>query len=95
MEEGKGSGAHSLHLQERKKGMITGVREVFSFDDKEILLDTSAGAMTIRGMELSITRLYIEQGEIDIAGQIDSIVYSKSSEQKKNKGKRILGRMFQ
>lgn len=74
---------HFLKLDNRSKGTVTGVTDVVSFDDKEILLKTKAGAITIRGSSLTLTRLDLEHGETDIQGKVDGILYSK--EQMKSK----------
>lgn len=94
MEDGRMISAHKLHLDNRKSGTITGVTDVHAFDEKEILLATKAGEMTIRGNELSITRLNLEQGEVDIGGRVDSIVYTKDGDNQAQKGKNILKRLF-
>ena len=39
---------HSLMLENRQGGRITGVKDVKSFDEKEILLFTQAGKLVIR-----------------------------------------------
>ena len=67
---------HSLKLDSRNKGTVTGVTDVVAFDEKEILLKTKAGKMTIRGSALTLTRLDLEHGETDIQGKVDGIQYS-------------------
>lgn len=94
MEENKMIAPHKLQLDNRKKGTMTGVTDVKSFDEKEILLDTKAGTMTIRGSEMTITRLNLEKGELDIGGKVDSIVYTKDGTTQSQKGKNMLARLF-
>ena len=43
MEEKKILSTHSLMLENRQNGRITGVKDIKSFDEKEILLFTQAG----------------------------------------------------
>ena len=38
---------HCLTLSQRKKGTVTGVLDVFAFDEHEILLKTSQGMLTV------------------------------------------------
>lgn len=84
---------HKILLDNRKKGGITGVVDVISFDLKEILLETTNGMMAIKGQDLKVTRLSVEKGEVDISGQIDSITYSEvASYAKKTEG--FITRMF-
>ena len=51
------SGSHKILMDNRKKGSITGVADVISFDLKEILLETTMGMLTIKGQDLKVTRI--------------------------------------
>lgn len=94
LEEKSGMTTHRLQLTARKKGSITGVRDVHSFDEKEISLVTEAGMLTVKGEELHVTRLDLEKQEVDIAGKVDSLIYSQGIAKAKG-GEGILKRMFQ
>lgn len=94
MEENKTISAHKLHLDNRKKGMMTGVTDVKAFDEKEISLETKAGMVTVKGSELTLTRLNLEKGEVDIGGRVDSIVYTKDGATQAQRGKNMLARLF-
>ena len=80
---------HRIAVTGRHTGTITGVSDVLSFDEGEIILETELGTLTIKGQELHINRLTLEQGEADIDGKIDSLVYSGSAG-KKGKGESFL-----
>ena len=67
---------HRLTLSQRKEGTITGVVDVFSFDEHEILLKTSQGMLTVKGKELHVSRLELEKGEVDLEGQVDALLYT-------------------
>lgn len=84
---------HEFRLRDRGQGTMTGVSDVFSFDEHEILLATTAGALTIRGKELHVSRLCLEEGEVDVEGYIDSLVYSESGK-KHQKEKAFFARLF-
>ena len=43
MEEKKTGKVHGLTLKERKYGKLTGVQDIHSFNENEILLQTEAG----------------------------------------------------
>ena len=93
MEEKRVRGKHKLHIDERKTAALTGVRDVVSFDAGEILLDTEQGMLMIRGEELHVSRLSLEQGEVDIDGRVDSFAYSDQESMKQNAGS-FLNRLF-
>ena len=40
---------HSLHLEQRGQGLITGVTEMKSFDEENIFMETSQGTLAVRG----------------------------------------------
>lgn len=93
MEENRQVKAHKVLLSNRKTGNFSGVIDVLSFDIGEILLETEQGMLLIKGGDLHVNRLSLEQGEIDVAGRIDSLTYSEA----KNYGKSaesFLGRLF-
>lgn len=94
MEEKQGT-VHQLNLRERKTGTLTGVTDVISFDADQVLLETAQGMLTIKGKELHVSRLHLEQGEVDIEGMIDSLIYTENgSYGKKQKGS-LMKRLFQ
>ncbi len=93
MEEKQTAGAHRVTVTGRRNGAITGVSDVLSFDVGEIVLETELGLLTIKGQELHVSRLTLEQGEVDIDGKIDSMVYSGNAGSK-GKGESLLGRLF-
>lgn len=94
MEEKDKIRSHSCLMQNRAAATLTGVREVVSFDDKQVVADTDLGLLTIRGKELTVSRLTVEKGELDVEGQLDSLTYS-SNEAYRKAGKSLLGRLFQ
>ncbi|MGO5550176.1 sporulation protein YabP [Wansuia hejianensis] len=83
---------HRLTLSQRKEGTITGVVDVFSFDEHEILLKTSQGMLTVKGKELHVSRLELEKGEVDLEGQVDALLYT--GQEPKQKQGSLLSRLF-
>ncbi|MDO4297974.1 MAG: sporulation protein YabP [Lachnospiraceae bacterium] len=92
MEEKKAGKPHQIVWKDRHRGSVTGVLDVLSFDEAMILLETELGMLTLKGKELHISRLSLDQGEVDMEGTIDSMVYSGSSPAKRGN---LLKRMFQ
>ena len=82
---------HRIAVTGRHTGTITGVSDVLSFDEGEIILETELGTLTIKGQEHHINRLTLEQGEEEIDGKIDSLVDSGSAGEK-GQGESISGR---
>lgn len=82
----------NIILENRKKLTLTGVEEVISFDDEKILLNTKLGFLTIKGSELKMNKLDVQNGDVIIVGNVGSIVYS-SKEIKKEK-ESIISKLF-
>lgn len=93
MEERQAAQSHSLVLKNRKSLQLTGVTDVLSFDSVEIILETAAGMLMIKGNELHMSHLAIDAGEVNVDGNVDSLTYSDSHKASKQAGK-ILGRLF-
>ena len=92
MEERGNLSDHSLKLKDRRIGTVTGVQDIKSFDDKEILLFTKAGKLLIKGEQLHVKRLNLEKGEADLEGKVDSLTYlSKNTD---NRDESLFKRMF-
>lgn len=92
MEEKKILSTHSLMLENRQNGRITGVKDIKSFDEKEILLFTQAGKLVINGEQLNVKQLDLEKGEVDLEGKVDSLTYlSKNTD---NRDESLFRRMF-
>lgn len=87
-EENKGN----ILLENRQKMTLTGVLEVISFDDEKILLNTKLGNLTIKGANLKMNKLDVQNGDIIIIGDISYVVYS-GREMKKEK-QSLIGKLF-
>lgn len=85
---------HEMNLYDRKRGNISGVQDVISFNPEMVLLKTTRGMLTIKGKELHVSRLQLEKGEADIEGELESFVYSPEKPSGTEKGKSLMGRLF-
>lgn len=73
-----GSFNHIVKLNERKNIVISGVKKIINFDDKEFSLDTTMGVMLIKGTDLEMIKLDTMEGNVSIKGQINMINYVDS-----------------
>ena len=77
MEEVTKSTPHKMTITNRKNGSFTGIVDVISFDMNEVLLETQMGLLHIKGKDLHVNRLNLEKGEVDVEGEISSLVYGE------------------
>ena len=83
---------HTLLLDDREKLTVNGVQDVESFDDETVILYTSHGMLTIKGVDFRINKLSVESGEVVVEGEIDSVVYSGA--ERSGKGGGFFSKMF-
>ena len=74
---------HKLLISDRQSVSIEGVADVRSFDDEEVILQTSAGTLLIRGSGLHIRALNLETGNATIEGRLDAMEYEETKEKKR------------
>lgn len=73
---------HGITISERKSIIVSGVKKIDSFDNEEFLMDTTLGALVIKGEELEIIKLDTYQGNVSLKGKINSVFYADSSTRK-------------
>ena len=68
---------HKLQLNERRQLTMTGVTEVVSFDEGEVILQTSLGTLIVQGRELQLKTLSLEGGQVAVDGNISALTYEE------------------
>ena len=71
MAENDGAQMHSILLEEREKLRVTGVSDVQSFDEEQVLLETGKGMLIVRGQGLHVET--VVRGEISLLEYDDSV----------------------
>jgi len=77
---------HDLVMKGRRLLDIQGVKQVESFDNEEFLLETVMGFLSVRGQNLQMKNLDVDQGIVSIKGKIFDIVYLDENQSEKAKG---------
>lgn len=70
-------------IENREKISVTGVIDIHSFDDELVLAQTDLGILTIKGEDLKMNKLNLENNELIVEGQISAIAYSDINSAKK------------
>ena len=83
MEDKKSVAPHNLIMENREKLTLTGVIDIHSFDDELVLVETSMGILTIKGGDLKMNKLNLENNELVVEGKIIALVYSEGEIGKK------------
>ena len=82
---------HNIILEGREKLSISGVLDVQSFDEEQVLLETVRGMVVVRGQGLHVERLQLEAGELIVEGEIGLIEYDDSVQPRGSWFKRLFG----
>lgn len=72
----------NIILENREKLSVTGVTDILTFDEDEIVLDTNNGILEIMGSDLKVEKLSLDTGEILARGFINSVNYAGEKQQK-------------
>lgn len=85
----------NIVLENRTRLNITGILDVFSFDDQIIIIETELGLLTIKGENLKINKLSLDTSDFVVDGNISSLSYSNSNSGAPNKkSKNLLSKIF-
>jgi sporulation protein YabP len=82
---------HLITLENRKTLTISGITDIDSFDEREMILYTKMGELTITGRELHINAISIENGSLSVEGDIWSLQYGDKDKQSPVS---MLGKLF-
>ena len=77
---------HDVVIKSRKELQMSGIIDVSSFDEHEIVVQTSTSGASIDGEGLKIERFNAQSGELIVNGKINGIFYYGKEPNKKKKG---------
>lgn len=80
---------HNVNIKARKRLEMTGIIDVSSFDDLEIIVQTENSSISIEGEELKIESFNSESTDLLVKGKINGIYYFNKATQKKKSIKNL------
>lgn len=83
--------SHSLKLTDRGSLSVTGVEDVESFDESEIVMLTSLGELCVRGNGLHIGKISLDESELRVEGLISELCYEDSGSGRSGFFSRLFG----
>ena len=81
---------HVIKLVDRKNIVVSGVKKINSFDDKEFYIVSVMGDLIITGTELELIKLDTIDGNVSITGNISGINYQDGLKS----GEKLLTKLF-
>lgn len=76
-------GAHNVTIENREKITLTDVTGIDTLDEEEVWAELSETGVVIRGKNLHMHMLDLEEGVAVITGEADSLAYVKKPSGKK------------
>ena len=81
---------HTMTIEGRERTTITGVTDVLGFDEGLVTMETTAGALSVRGEGLHVEELNLEHGRVILTGSVISTEYGEETGMRTG----IFGRLF-
>jgi len=87
---------YQIIMTNREHVVIEGVEHVASFDEEEIILETKMGLLLLKGENLHIIQLNLEEGNLVVEGLCKAIDFSEDKAVKgfRGKSKNLLNRLL-
>lgn len=67
---------HNVIMENRKKAVMTGVKDIENYNDTGMIIITESGGLKIKGRGLELVRISTETGDLEVTGEIVSLHYS-------------------
>ena len=93
MAEERRAGKHRLVVEQRESVSVSGVMDVISFDEEQVICETDMGVLILRGTNLHVTGLNLEKGSLEIFGEIVAINYEAEVQGSRKKAS-MFGKIF-
>ena len=93
VEEKKMTKMQNIILENRSRLLVSGVLDVLNFDEQVITIDTELGILIIKGSNLHLNKFNLENTELNVEGDVVSLVYNDKTSNKKN-NENLLTKIF-
>lgn len=91
IEEKKKTCMQNIFLENRNRLNVTGVLDVLNFDEQTITVETELGVLVIKGSDLKLNKYNLDDTELSIEGEINSLNYD---DKVNHKSESLLAKIF-
>ena len=70
---------HILTMENRRKAIVSGVRDLDSFNEQEIVFAVDNGLVILNGHDLHISKLNLDDGQLVVEGIIIGVEYHEDT----------------
>ena len=85
MEESREPMEHNVIITDRERLEMTGVEDVTSFDEIQIIAKSSDADISIEGDGLKIEKFDCDSGNLTVKGRVNGLNYYNNTREKKKK----------
>lgn len=85
---------YKIMMTNRRNILIEGVQNVETFDEEEIIMDTRMGVLVLKGQNLHVVQLNLEEEVLIADGLCKSIEFSEDRKGIKGKGMGFIQRIL-
>lgn len=82
--------SQNIMVEDRERMTVTGVEQVGSYNESTIILSTIKGGINIKGENLNISKLNLDDGSVKIEGKINGVNYTAKDATPRN----IMSKLF-
>lgn len=82
---------HNVILEGRERLSVSGVEDVISFDEGNVMMSTSKGMLIVKGEQLHIEKLNLDNGELSLDGMIAALDYEDGANERQGFWSRLFG----
>ena len=80
---------NNIIIENRMKTNVSGVTDVVSFSENEVVLDTALGGLVLIGEDFRVNKLNVEIGEFIVVGKLNSFSYEVAKAPKESVFKKM------
>jgi len=80
---------NNIIIENRMKTNVSGVTDVVSFSETEVVLDTALGGLVLIGEDFRVNKLNVEIGEFTVEGKLNSFSYEVAKAPKESVFKKM------
>ena len=83
--------SQNIIIENREKLTFSGVQDIGAFSEEQVQLSTIKGGILVKGSDLKVHKLDVEDGKVLITGMVQSLAYTEKGSKKEQS---LLGKMF-
>lgn len=76
---------HNIKIINRENITLTGIMDLLSFDEELVITESTDGVLVIKGNNLHVNKLDLNNGQLEITGRMHNLSYEDNHHMSKNK----------